>query len=137
MLKRNRKIKIVIGKAGIDGHWRGIQYIAIALKNAGIEVVYAGSLTADALLETAIQEDADIIGVHVGASTKQIENLIKNMKKRQIEDVKVIIGGTIPLPDIPRLKELGVGAVFPPGSNVGDIIKYIQENARIMESAAK
>lgn len=133
MDKKKRIIKVVIGKAAIDGHWRGIQAVASGLRDAGMEVVYAGSLAADALLQTAVQEDADIIGVHVGASYKQVEELLRMMKGRDMKGVRVILGGTIPLVDIPRLKELGVSEVFPPGSKISDIVKYIEENARMIE----
>ena len=133
MTKKKRTIKIIIGKTAMDGHWRGVQAIAAALRDAGMEVVYVGSLTADSIVQTAIQEDADVIGLNVGAGYKQIEELMRILKERDMEDVQVILGGTIPLVDIPRLKQMGVSEVFPPGSRISNIIKYIHENARVVD----
>ena len=125
-----RTIKVVIGKTGLDGHWRGVQAVAAALKNAGMEVVYGGMLTADAVIRIAIQEDADVIGLNVGASYEQVRELTRILHEEHMEDVLLIVGGTIPLVDAPKLKKMGVNGVFPPGSKLGDIVKFVQENVR-------
>lgn len=125
-----RIIKVVIGKTGLDGHWRGVQVVAAALKNAGMEVVYAGMLTADAVIRIAIQEDADVIGLNVGASYEQVRELTRILHEEHMEDVLLIVGGTIPLVDAPELKKMGVNEVFPPGSKLDDIVKFVQENVR-------
>ena len=123
-------IKVVVGKTGLDGHWRGVQAVATALKNAGMEVVYVGMSEAEAVVRAALQEDADVIGLNVGASYEQVEELIRLLKEKKMDDVLLILGGVIPLVDIPRLKEMGVDEVFPPGSRLDDIVTYVRENAR-------
>jgi len=130
MPKGSRIIKVIIGKTGIDGHWRGVQAVAAALRDAGMEVIYVGSLTAEAVVKSAIQEDADVIGLNVGASYEQIEALIKLLRENNMPDVLVMAGGVIPRVDVPRLKEMGVHGVFPPGSRLDDIVKFVEENVR-------
>jgi len=124
-------IKVVIAKAAIDGHWIGVRVVANALKDAGIEVVYAGMVTADAAFQIALQEDADIIGLNIGASYEQVQELIRILRENHMDNILVIVGGTIPSVDIPRLKQLGVSGVFPPGSQLADIVKYVQENVHV------
>jgi len=130
MPKGSRIIKVIIGKTGIDGHWRGVQAVAAALRDAGMEVIYVGSLTAEAVVKSAIQEDADVIGLNVGASYEQIEELIRLLKENNMSDILVMVGGVIPRVDVPRLKEMGVHGVFPPGSRLDDIVKFVEQNVR-------
>ena len=115
MTQTQRRIKVVIGKTGLDGHWRGVQAVATALRNAGMEVVYVGMSAAEAVANMAIQEDADVIGLNVGASYEQIEHLTEIMKARGLDHVLLIAGGVIPLVDAPRLKAMGVDGVFSAG----------------------
>jgi methylmalonyl-CoA mutase C-terminal domain/subunit len=127
MAKTEKKIKVVIGKTSLDGHWRGVQSVAITLRNAGMEVVYVGMLSAETIVNVALQEDADVIGLNIAASYAQVEQLIKTLKKNQMEDIMVIVGGVIPAADISTLKEMGVHGVFPPGSKLKDIVERIHE----------
>jgi methylmalonyl-CoA mutase C-terminal domain/subunit len=128
-------LKVVIAKAAIDGHWRGVQVVANALRDAGMEVVYAGMATADAAFQIALQEDADVIGLNIGASYEQVQELMRILKENHMDNILVIVGGTIPLVDIPRLKQIGVSGVFPPGSRLADIVKYVQENVHVRPSS--
>ena len=123
------KIKVVVAKAGLDGHWIGLQLVTTALRDAGMEVVYAGMVSADAVVQIAIQEDAGVVGLNVGASYGQVEELIRILKEKHMDNILVIVGGTIPSVDIPELKQMGVGEVFPSGSRVMDIVRYVRENA--------
>lgn len=132
MRKRERTLKVIIGKTGLDGHWRGVQAVATALRDAGMEVVYVGTMPAEALVQSALQEDADVIGLNVGASYEQVEILMAIMKDKQIKDVLVIVGGVIPLADIPKLMKMGVKAVYPPGSKLSDIVDFVQKNGRLL-----
>jgi len=133
MPKGSRITKVIIGKTSMDGHWRGVQAVAAALRDAGMEVIYVGSLTAEAVVKAAIQEDADVIGFNVGGSYEQIEELIKLLRENNMPDVLVIVGGVIPGVDVPRLKEMGVHGVFPPGSRLDDIVKFVEENVRSVD----
>jgi methylmalonyl-CoA mutase C-terminal domain/subunit len=133
MLEKGKKpIKVIIAKAALDGHWRGPQVVAGALRDAGMEVVYAGMVTADAVFQIALQEDADVIGFNIGASCEQVEALMRTLKEKHIDDILVVVGGTIPLVDIPRLKQMGVGEVFPPGSRLSSIVEFVKQNVRRM-----
>ncbi|HPL63426.1 MAG: cobalamin-dependent protein [Syntrophales bacterium] len=122
------RIRVIIGKTSLDGHWRGVQAVATALRDAGMEVVYVGMSSAEMTVRAAMQESADVIGLNVGASYSQVEELIRLLGENEMEDVLVILGGVIPLADIPKLKAIGVNEVFPPGSKLNKIVKYIQEN---------
>jgi methylmalonyl-CoA mutase, C-terminal domain len=128
MNSTKRIIKVILGKSSLDGHWRGLQAVATALRNSGMEVVYAGTMASDALIRVAIQESADVIGLNVGASYEQVEELIKKMKKNEIDNLLLIVGGVIPLADVPKLKKMGVDGVFPPGSKLKEIVKFVSEN---------
>ena len=130
-LTNANKIKVVMAKAGLDGHWIGMQLVTTALRNAGMEVIYAGMVSAEEAIQIAIQEDADVIGLNVGASYEQVRKLMRILKERHLDNMLVILGGTIPVVDIPILKQMGVAEVFPPGSRLSNIVKYIQENVHI------
>ena len=129
----NRKIRVLIAKLGLDGHDRGAKIVARALKDAGMEVIYTGiRQTPEQVVETAIQEDVDVIGVSIlsGAHMSLMSRLMELMKRRGLENIPVLLGGTIPLPDIPKLIRLGVKRVFLPGSSLKEIIKEVAEAAR-------
>jgi len=131
MAESSKKIKVLIGKAAIDGHWRGLQAVATALRDAGMEVVYVGVVSADEALQISIQEQSDVIGLNVGASYRQIEELIRLLHENEMEDILVITGGVIPRLDIPKLKDMGVHGVFPPGTKLVDIVSFIKDNCRV------
>jgi methylmalonyl-CoA mutase C-terminal domain/subunit len=128
---KNRKIKVVIGKTGLDGHWRGVQAVATALRDAGMEVVYLGAIAAEGIYKVALQEDADVIGLNIGASYDQVEALVRLLQQNNMQDVLLIAGGVIPLADVARLNEMGVHGVFPPGTKLHHIVEFVQEHARV------
>jgi methylmalonyl-CoA mutase C-terminal domain/subunit len=124
-----RRIRVVVAKPGLDGHDRGAKVVARALRDAGMEVVYTGlHQTPEQIVETAIQEDADCIGLSVlsGAHMTLFARVIELLRERAATDIVVTGGGIIPQADIPELKALGVAEVFTPGSTTGDIVSWIQ-----------
>jgi methylmalonyl-CoA mutase C-terminal domain/subunit len=124
-----RKIRVVVAKPGLDGHDRGAKIIARALRDAGMEVIYTGlHQTPEQIVETAIQEDADAVGVSIlsGAHMTLVPRIIELLKREGAEDVVVVVGGTIPTDDIPELKRLGVAEIFTPGAAVQEIVHFIQ-----------
>lgn len=128
-----QKIKVLIGKPGLDGHDRGAKVIANALKDAGMEVVYTGlRQTVASIVETAIQEDVDVIGLSVlsGAHNILLERLMEQLKEAEIEDVLILVGGIIPGDDKKYLQGLGVDEIFGPGSKTRDIIAFIESNLK-------
>lgn len=126
-----RTIRVVVAKVGLDGHDRGAKIIARALRDAGMEVIYTGlHQTPEQVVEAAIQEDADAIGVSIlsGAHMTLVPRIVELLKEQDAEDVAVFCGGTIPDKDVRRLKELGVGEVFTPGTPTGRAVEYIKES---------
>jgi methylmalonyl-CoA mutase, C-terminal domain len=125
------RIRIVVGKPGLDGHDRGAKIVARALRDAGHEVVYTGlHQTPEQIVETAIQEDADLIGLSVlsGAHMTLFRRLLELLQERDAADIVVFGGGIIPAEDIPLLEELGVAKVFTPGATTGDITGWVAEH---------
>ena len=125
-----KKIKILVGKPGLDGHDRGAKIVALALRDAGMEVVYTGlHQSVEQIVRVAVQEAVDVIGLSVmsGAHIPISKRLFELMKEEDIEDIPVVIGGVIPKQDIPKLKELGIGGVFPGGTPFDEIVAGIQE----------
>lgn len=119
-----------MAKVGLDGHDRGAKIIARALRDAGMEVIYTGlHQTPEQVVETAIQEDADAIGVSIlsGAHMTLIPRIIELLREQGADDILVFCGGTIPKDDIPKLKELGVGEVFTPGTPTRKAIEYVRQ----------
>ena len=124
-----RTIRVVVAKVGLDGHDRGAKIIARALRDAGMEVIYTGlHQTPEQVVEAAIQEDADAIGVSIlsGAHMTLIPRIIELLEQNDAGDILVFCGGTIPRDDIPRLKELGVGEVFTPGTPTSEAVEYVR-----------
>ena len=125
-----RKIRIVIAKAGLDGHDRGAKVIAAALRDAGMEVIYTGlRKTPEMIVEAAVQEDVDAIGISLlsGAHMTIFPRILTLMKEKGLEEVLLFGGGIIPDQDIKALKTLGVGELFTPGASTIDIVRYIKE----------
>ena len=123
-------IRIVVGKPGLDGHDRGAKIVARALRDAGHEVIYTGlHQTPEQIVETAIQEDADLIGLSVlsGAHMTLFRRLLELLRERDAADIRVFGGGIIPDEDIPVLEELGVAKVFTPGATTGEITGWVAE----------
>ncbi|HVF78199.1 MAG TPA: cobalamin B12-binding domain-containing protein [Solirubrobacteraceae bacterium] len=124
-----KKIRVVVAKPGLDGHDRGAKIIARALRDAGMEVIYTGlHQTPEQIVETVIQEDANAVGLSVlsGAHMTLVPRIVALLEEQGIDDVVVIVGGTIPSDDIPELKRLGVAEVFTPGSSTEAIIDFIR-----------
>jgi methylmalonyl-CoA mutase C-terminal domain/subunit len=124
-----RKIRVVIAKAGLDGHDRGAKIIARALRDAGMEVIYTGlHQTPEQIVETAIQEDADAVGISIlsGAHMTLIPRVLEGLKENGVEDILVLVGGTIPKPDVEELKGQGVAEVFTPGAPVSQIVDFLK-----------
>jgi methylmalonyl-CoA mutase, C-terminal domain len=124
-----RKIRVVVAKPGLDGHDRGAKIIARALRDAGMEVIYTGlHQTPEQIAETVLQEDADAVGLSIlsGAHMTLVPRVVSLLKEQGADDVVVTVGGTIPADDIPELKELGVAAVFTPGSSTQEIVDFIR-----------
>ena len=127
---QERKIKILVGKPGLDGHDRGAKVIALALRDAGMEVIYTGlHQTIEQIVRTAVQEAVDVVGLSImsGAHLPICKKLLEMMKTEGIEDIPVAVGGVIPKQDISKLKEMGVEGVFPGGTSFDDIIAGIHD----------
>ena len=127
-----KKIRVLIAKPGLDGHDRGAKIVARALRDGGMEVIYTGlHQTPEQIVETAIQEDVDHIGLSClsGAHMTLFPRVIDLLKKNNAEDITVSAGGIIPDEDVIRLKEAGVAGVFGPGTRTEDIVKFITEIA--------
>jgi len=127
----SHRIRIVVGKPGLDGHDRGAKIVARALRDAGHEVIYTGlHQTPEQIVETAIQEDADLIGLSVlsGAHMTLFRRLIELLAERDASDIVVFGGGIIPEEDIPVLQEVGVAKVFTPGATTGEITGWVAEH---------
>ena len=125
----SRKIRVVVAKPGLDGHDRGAKVVARALRDAGHEVIYTGlHQTPEQIVETAIQEDADVVGLSIlsGAHMTLVPRVLDLLKAKQAEDVVVILGGTIPADDIPELKRLGVSEIFTPGASTQEIVDFVR-----------
>ena len=126
-----KKIRVVVAKPGLDGHDRGAKIIARALRDAGMEVIYTGlHQTPEQIVETVVQEDAQAVGLSVlsGAHMTLVPRIVSLLEEQGIDDVVVIVGGTIPGDDIPELKRLGVAEVFGPGSSTQAIVGFIRDS---------
>jgi methylmalonyl-CoA mutase C-terminal domain/subunit len=123
------KIRVVIAKPGLDGHDRGAKIIARALRDAGMEVIYTGlHQTPEQIVETAIQEDADAVGISIlsGAHMTLVPRILELLREQGAEDVVVVVGGTIPTEDVAELKQQGVAEVFTPGAPTAEIVDFLQ-----------
>jgi methylmalonyl-CoA mutase C-terminal domain/subunit len=123
-------IRVVIAKPGLDGHDRGAKIIARALRDAGMEVIYTGlHQTPEQIVETAIQEDADAIGISIlsGAHMTLVPRILDLLRERDVDDVLVVVGGTIPSDDIDELRRQGVAEVFTPGAPTAAIVDFLQK----------
>jgi methylmalonyl-CoA mutase C-terminal domain/subunit len=127
-----KKIKILIGKPGLDGHDRGAKVTALALRDAGMEVIYTGlHQTVEQIVRTAVQEAVDVVGLSImsGAHIPICRKLLKMMKNEGLQEIPVVVGGVIPKQDIPKLSEQGIAGVFPGGTHFAEIVAGINEIA--------
>ena len=125
-----RPIRVVMAKAGLDGHDRGVKVVARALRDAGMEVIYTGvHQTPEQVVETALQEDADAVGLSLlsGAHNYILPRIAELMREKKMDDVLLFCGGIIPEEDIAGLQKVGVERIFQPGASLEDITKYVKE----------
>ena len=126
----DRKIRVLVAKAGLDGHDRGAKVIAAALRDAGMEVIYTGlRQTPEMIVEASIQEDVDVIGISIlsGAHMTILPKIKNLMNEKGLDDVLLTGGGIIPEEDIKKLRDCGVGELFTPGASTKNIAEYIKE----------
>jgi methylmalonyl-CoA mutase C-terminal domain/subunit len=124
-------VRVVVAKPGLDGHDRGAKVVARALRDAGMEVIYTGlHQTPEQIVEAAIQEDADVVGLSVlsGAHMTLFAKVVDLLKERDASDILVFGGGIIPDDDIPQLEALGVAKVFTPGATTTEIVEWVNEH---------
>ncbi len=124
-METTNKIRVLIAKPGLDGHDKGAKIVALALRDAGMEVIYSGlHQTLDQIIQTATQEAVDVIGLSImsGAHLPISEKLMGMMRENGLDDIRLIVGGVIPYQDIPGLKEMGVAEVFPGGTSFEGIV---------------
>ena len=124
-----RTIRVVIAKPGLDGHDRGAKIIARSLRDAGMEVIYTGlHQTPEQIVETAIQEDADAVGISIlsGAHMTLVPRIVEGLRANDADDVLVVVGGTIPPEDAEELKRLGIAEVFTPGAPTSAIVDFLR-----------
>ena len=128
-----KKLRVLIAKAGLDGHDRGAKIIARGYRDAGFEVIYIGlHQTPEQIVNAAMQEGVDLVGLSIlsGAHMYLFTEVVKQLRERGVGNVTVIGGGIIPTEDIPRLKKVGIKEVFLPGTSIEEIIKWTRENVK-------
>jgi methylmalonyl-CoA mutase C-terminal domain/subunit len=129
----DEKIRVLMSKPGIDGHWRGGIVISRALRDAGMELIFGGFQNIEQCVQSAIQEDVDVIGlsIHSGAHFAYTKRLIDLLEQKGLKNqFMILIGGAIPARDFSALKELGVANVYGPGTITGDVVKFIRDNIK-------
>ena len=127
------QIRVLIAKPGLDGHDRGAKVVARALRDGGCEVIYTGiRQTPEMIAEAALQEDVDVVGLSIlsGAHLELFPRVVDELKKRGVDDVLLFCGGIIPEEDTKALESLGFKAIFRPGTNTQDIVKFVYENVK-------
>lgn len=128
----DRKIRVLVGKPGLDGHDRGAKVVAASLRDAGMEVIYTGlHQTCESIVEAAVQEDVHVIGLSIlsGAHMTIFPKVLKLLKAQKAEDIMLIGGGIIPVEDMKRLEKMGVRKLFGPGTSTSEIVDWIRSNA--------
>ena len=131
-----KKIRVLVAKAGLDGHDRGAKVVAAALRDAGMEVIYTGlRKTPEMIVEAALQEDVDAIGISLlsGAHMTIFPKVLQLMKEKGLDDVLLFGGGIIPKRDVEELKKMGVGELFTPGASTTSIVEYLTSYAKHRE----
>ena len=131
-----KRIRVVIAKPGLDGHDVGAKVVALAMKDAGMEVIYTGlHRTIEEIVKTALEEDVDVIGMSIysGAHLSLSRKLMDGLKEMGLEDKMVLVGGNIPQKDVITLKEYGVDGVFPVGTKLDDIVDFIKKRIGVLD----
>ena len=132
-MRKERKIRVLIAKPGLDGHDRGAKVVVRALRDAGMEAIYTGlRQTPEQIVQAAMQEDVDAIGVSIlsGAHMYVMPKIMDLVKENKMEDVLVFMGGIVPNQDVTRLKDIGVRGIFLPGSSLEEIVSFVKQNIR-------
>jgi methylmalonyl-CoA mutase, C-terminal domain len=132
-MAKDRKLRVMVAKPGLDGHDRGARIIARAFRDAGFEVVYTGlHQTPDSIVRAAIQEDVDMIGLSslAGAHMYLFPEVVKLLREKDVDDIVVVGGGIIPDDDIPKLKAQGIVEVFTPGAKLDGMVAWIKANVK-------
>lgn len=127
---KDRRIRVLLAKPGLDGHDRGAKVVAHALREAGMEIIYTGlHQTVLSIVNQALQEDVDVIGLSImsGAHLPLAGKLMNLLQEREIDDILIVIGGVIPSQDISALQEMGIKGIFPGGARFEDIVDFIQK----------
>ncbi len=125
-----RPIRVLIAKPGLDGHDRGAKVIARALRDAGMEVIYTGlRQTSDMIVSAAVQEDVDVVGLSIlsGAHMHYFQEITDKLRAKGADDILIFGGGIVPDEDLPKLKEMGVSAIFTPGTSTQEVVKFLRE----------
>lgn len=136
-MNKQRPVRVLVAKVGLDGHDRGAKVIATALRDAGMEVIYTGlRQTPEMVVNAALQEDVDAIGVSIlsGAHNTVFPKIITLMKEKQMNDVLLTGGGIIPEEDMAELNKMGVGKLFAPGATTSEIADYIKDWVKVNRS---
>lgn len=122
-----KSIRMVVARLGMDAHWRGSIVVARALRDAGVEVIYLGNQMPENIVESANQEDADVIGLSTLSGNHMLlaPEVVRILREKGINDMVVILGGTIPPDDVPKLKDAGISEIFGPGTSISKIIDYV------------
>ena len=126
----SRPVRVVVAKPGLDGHDRGAKIIARAFRDAGMEVIYTGIFqTAEMITRTVLEEDADVLGISIlsGAHMHFAEEICKALREQAAKEVLIVMGGIVPGPDIPKLKEFGISEIFGPGTPTSNIVDYVKD----------
>jgi methylmalonyl-CoA mutase C-terminal domain/subunit len=126
----------LMAKPGFDGHWRGAMVVSTALRDAGMEVIFVGNQSPKEIVEVALQEDVDVIGLSILAASykRLIQEVLHILQEKEVKNVVMLVGGTIIQEDIPYLKEIGVDQVFPPGSKLEPIVECVEREVRLRRS---
>ncbi|MFW9818239.1 MAG: cobalamin B12-binding domain-containing protein [Candidatus Thorarchaeota archaeon] len=128
-----KKIRVLMSKPGIDGHWRGGIVVSRAIRDAGMELIFGGFQNTQQIVESAIQEDVDVIGlsIHSGAHFAYTQQVIDLLEERGVlDDIMILVGGVVPAKDFSKLKEMGVANVYGPGSMTSDIVEFIKTHVK-------
>ncbi len=129
-MANEERIRVLVAKPGLDGHDRGAKVVARALRDAGMEVIYTGiRQTPEMIVQSALQEDVDVIGLSIlsGAHLELFPQVMEALNEKGLEEVVVVAGGIIPEEDIPALKQMGVNAVFGPGTPTQEIVEFVRD----------
>jgi methylmalonyl-CoA mutase C-terminal domain/subunit len=132
--KTSKKIKILMAKPGIEGHWRGLVAVSNALRDGGFEVIYGSNMTPEEIANTAVQEDVDIVGLSIMSANyvMLVELVVKALKKAGKSDVMLLVGGIIWEEDFETLKKMGATGVFVPGTPLQDIVDFVKDKTKAL-----